>query len=71
MELESLKIRPDMTMQIGVDYDHEYGNPTAGKGPKLLDNLASVGWRVLVSGCNGDPLIDRQFGLVKLMEERV
>ncbi|KAL4384874.1 hypothetical protein GQ457_15G001680 [Hibiscus cannabinus] len=60
----------ELALPIGADRDHEYCNLTAGKGPKLLEKLASVGWRVLVTGCDGDPLIDRQVGLVRLMEEK-
>ncbi|KAE8665500.1 carboxylesterase 1-like [Hibiscus syriacus] len=60
----------ELALPIGGDCDHEYCNPTSGKGPTLLGNLASIGWRVLVTGCDGDPLIDRQLRLVKLMEEK-
>ncbi|XVF81814.1 hypothetical protein PTKIN_Ptkin15bG0186200 [Pterospermum kingtungense] len=59
-----------LALPIGADLDHEYSNPTADKGLKLLDKVVSVGWRVLVTGCDGDPLIDRQIGLTKLMEEK-
>ncbi|XWS48367.1 hypothetical protein CRYUN_Cryun13aG0070200 [Craigia yunnanensis] len=60
----------ELALPTGADRDHEYCNPTAGKGLKLLDKLFSLGWRVLVTGCDGDPLIDRQIGLVKMMEEK-
>ncbi|XVE81031.1 hypothetical protein DITRI_Ditri15bG0030300 [Diplodiscus trichospermus] len=60
----------ELALPIGADSDHEYCNPAAGEGPKHLEKLASVGWRVLVTGCDGDPLIDRQVGVVKLMEEK-
>ncbi|XVF09739.1 hypothetical protein REPUB_Repub07fG0121500 [Reevesia pubescens] len=60
----------ELALPTGADRDHEYCNPTAGKGSKLLEKLVSVGWRMLVTGCDGDPLIDRQVGLVKLMEEK-
>ncbi|KAE8736465.1 Carboxylesterase 1 [Hibiscus syriacus] len=60
----------ELALPIGADRDHNYCNPTARTGPKLLEKLASVGWRVFVTGCDGDPLIDRQVGLVKLMEEK-
>ncbi|KAE8664001.1 2-oxoglutarate and Fe(II)-dependent oxygenase superfamily protein isoform 1 [Hibiscus syriacus] len=59
----------ELALPIGADRDHEYCNPTAGKGPKLL----AAGLRRMegiVTGCDGDPLIDRQVGLVKSMEER-
>ncbi|XP_007038525.2 PREDICTED: uncharacterized protein LOC18605456 [Theobroma cacao] len=60
----------ELALPIGADRDHAYCNPAAGKTSKVLDKLVSVGWMVLVTGCDGDPLIDRQVGLVKLMEEK-
>ncbi|XVF12398.1 hypothetical protein REPUB_Repub08aG0114600 [Reevesia pubescens] len=72
--LEPLKIRGLMFQQkssfLAADRDHEDCNPTASNGSKPLDKLVSVGWRVLVTGCDGDPLIDRQVGLVKLTEKK-
>lgn len=32
--------------------------------------MRSLGWRLLVTGCDGDPLIDRQVELVKLLKEK-
>lgn len=53
-----------------ADRDHEYCNPTVGGGSRLLENIKLLGWRIFVTGCDGDPLIDRQIQLVKLMEEK-
>ncbi|OMO97970.1 Alpha/beta hydrolase-3 [Corchorus olitorius] len=60
----------ELSLPIGADRDHEYCNPTATKESKLWEKLVSVGWKVLVTGCDGDPLIDRQVAVVKLMEEK-
>ncbi|KAB2001277.1 hypothetical protein E1A91_D12G297600v1 [Gossypium mustelinum] len=60
----------ELALPIGVDRDHEYCNPTTTKGTNLMEKLAAVGWKVLVTGCDGDPLIDRQVELVKSMEEK-
>ncbi|KAK2653715.1 hypothetical protein Ddye_013571 [Dipteronia dyeriana] len=60
----------DLSLPIGADRDHEYCNPTVDGGSKLLDQIKSVGWKVLVTGYDGDPLIDRQNELVKIMEKK-
>ena len=53
-----------------VDRDHEYCNPTVGGGSQILEKIKLLGWRVLVMGCDGDPLFDREVELAKLMEEK-
>lgn len=57
----------DLSLPVGVDRDHEYSNPRASRG---LEKMKELGWRVLVTGCDGDPLIDRQTEVVKRMKER-
>lgn len=55
----------------GVDRDHEYCNPTVdGESKEELEKMKLLGWKVLVNGCEGDPLIDRQVELVELMKEK-
>ena len=59
----------DLSLPInGIDREHEYCNPTVDGGSKDLEKMKSLGWKVLVNGCDGDPLIDRQMEVVKLME---
>ncbi|XP_057952732.1 carboxylesterase 1-like [Malania oleifera] len=58
----------ELSLPIGVDRDHEYCNPTAGKGRGQLDEIKRLGWRVLVTGCDGDPLVDRQKEAAEMME---
>ncbi|KAL4604296.1 hypothetical protein ACB092_10G183200 [Castanea dentata] len=60
----------ELSLPIGVDRDHEYCNPTVGGGSQRLEKIRLLGWRVLVIDCKGDPLIDRQIELVKMMEEK-
>jgi len=60
----------ELSLPVGVDRDHEYCNPTAGKGPGRLGMIERLGWWVLVTGCGGDPLVDRQVELVKLMQKK-
>ncbi|KAJ8771525.1 hypothetical protein K2173_026702 [Erythroxylum novogranatense] len=60
----------DLSLPIGADRDHEYSNPTVGEGPKKLDPLKSLEWTVMITASEGDPLVDRQRDLVKLMKEK-
>ncbi|KAH7557534.1 hypothetical protein JRO89_XS11G0174900 [Xanthoceras sorbifolium] len=60
----------DLSLPLGADRDHEYCNPTVDGGSKILDQIESLGWKVMVTGFDGDPLIDRQIELVKIMEKK-
>jgi acetyl esterase/lipase len=60
----------ELSLPIGVDRDHEYCNPTVGDGVGGLDRVRKLGWRVLVSGCDGDPLMDHQMALARVIEEK-
>ena len=60
----------ELSLPIGSDRDHEYCNPTVGSGSSQLEQIRLAGWQVLVTGCNDDPLIDRQMELVKVLEKK-
>ncbi|KAM7491689.1 hypothetical protein LguiA_034610 [Lonicera macranthoides] len=60
----------ELGLPVGVDRDHEHCNPTVGGGSRALDWIRMLGWKVMVTGCDGDPLIDRQIELVKLLEKK-
>ncbi|XP_061349068.1 carboxylesterase 1-like [Gastrolobium bilobum] len=60
----------ELALPIGVDREHEYCNLRAENCLEKLDKIEVLGWRVLVSGNGGDPLVDREKELVKLMEEK-
>ncbi|KAH7557535.1 hypothetical protein ACOSP7_027334 [Xanthoceras sorbifolium] len=61
----------DLSLPLGADRDHEYSNPTVEGGSKVvLDKIKSLGWKVMVTGCDGDPLVDRQTEVVKWMEQK-
>ncbi|KAJ4717222.1 carboxylesterase 1-like [Melia azedarach] len=59
----------ELSLPTGSDRDHEYSNPTLGGGSKIIEKIRLLGWKVMVSGCDGDPLIDRQVELAKIMEK--
>ncbi|XP_052175216.1 probable carboxylesterase 120 [Diospyros lotus] len=60
----------ELALPAGADRDHEYSNPMAGGGSEQLDEIRKLEWKVLATGYEGDPLIDRQIELAKLMEEK-
>ncbi|KAJ4843688.1 hypothetical protein Tsubulata_025403 [Turnera subulata] len=61
----------DHSLPVGADRDHEYSNPTAaGGGSKSLESLVEGKVKVMVTGCEGDPLIDRQMGLAKFVSDK-
>ncbi|XP_054788548.1 carboxylesterase 1-like [Prosopis cineraria] len=60
----------ELSLPVGADRDHEYCNPTAESGYKGFDDIQRLGWKVIVFGSYGDPLVDREVELVRLLEER-
>ncbi|KAG6427288.1 hypothetical protein SASPL_111530 [Salvia splendens] len=56
----------DLALPIGANRDHEFSNPY--KGLVEVDKIVSEGWRILVSGYEGDSLIDRQMELAKWLK---
>ncbi|XP_054805155.1 carboxylesterase 1-like [Prosopis cineraria] len=59
----------ELSLPVGADRDHEYSNPTAERGSKGFDNITRLGWKVIVFGSYGDPLVDRQIKLVNPLQE--
>ena len=60
----------NLSLPVGADRDHEYSNPTVNGGAKVLDRVRELEWRVVVFGCDGDQLVDRQMELVKLLQDK-
>ncbi|KAK9672705.1 hypothetical protein RND81_12G118500 [Saponaria officinalis] len=60
----------DLSLPVGVNRSHEYCDPFVGGGSSLLDRVRDLGWWVGVTGCDGDPLFDRNVEFVKLLEKR-
>ncbi|KAL3834542.1 hypothetical protein ACJIZ3_009278 [Penstemon smallii] len=60
----------DLSLPVGVDRDHEYCNPMVGIKSEILMNVKDHGWRLLVTGCSGDPLVDRQIEFMRMLKEK-
>ncbi|XP_027923513.1 carboxylesterase 1-like [Vigna unguiculata] len=60
----------ELALPTGADRDHEYCSVRAGNGVQKFEKMKDLGWRVLVSGNNGDLLVDRYKELAQLMEEK-
>ncbi|KAJ4887754.1 putative carboxylesterase 120 [Raphanus sativus] len=60
----------ELCLPVGANRDHEYSNPTMGDGPDYMEIIGQLGWKVMVCGGGGDPLIDRQRDVAKVMKEK-
>ncbi|PSS33136.1 Carboxylesterase [Actinidia chinensis var. chinensis] len=60
----------ELSLPIGADRDHEYCNLTVSSESESIEQFKLLGWKVIVTGCDGDPLIDRQMELVKILEKK-
>ncbi|KAL9225269.1 hypothetical protein vseg_001215 [Gypsophila vaccaria] len=60
----------DLSLPVGVDRSHEYCDPILYGGSRVLGRVRDLGWRVGVTGCDGDPLFDRNVEFVKLLESK-
>ena len=48
----------ELCLPIGADRDHEYCNPMMGIKTDQFDQIKLLRWKVLVTGCDGDLMID-------------
>lgn len=58
----------DLSLPEGADHDHEYCNPLVNGGSAHVEQMKSGGWRVLVTGCFDDPLVDAGMECAKMLE---
>ncbi|KAG8381416.1 hypothetical protein BUALT_Bualt06G0119800 [Buddleja alternifolia] len=56
-------------LPIGVDRDHEYCNPMVGLKLDLLKKMKDRRWKVMVTGCDGDPFVDREIEFMEMLKE--
>ncbi|KAG8381414.1 hypothetical protein BUALT_Bualt06G0119600 [Buddleja alternifolia] len=59
-----------LALPIGVDRDHEYCNPMVGIKSDALEKMKDQWWKVLVTGCHGDSLVDREIECMKMLKEK-
>ncbi|KAI5642006.1 hypothetical protein M9H77_00203 [Catharanthus roseus] len=59
----------ELALPVDADRDHVFCNFKGSISPKIFDQIRGFGWKVLVSGCDGDILIDYQIELVKILQE--
>ncbi|KAL8141492.1 hypothetical protein V2J09_014524 [Rumex salicifolius] len=60
----------ELSLPAGSDLDHEYCNPAAEGGSKEIQRIRDLGWQVVVTAVDGDPLFDREVDLAKLLEKK-
>ncbi|KAL9240406.1 hypothetical protein vseg_014631 [Gypsophila vaccaria] len=60
----------ELALPVGVGRGHEYCDPTIGGGSERLGRVRELGWWVVVVGCDGDPLIDRQVRVFEMLKTR-
>lgn len=58
----------ELSLPAGADRNHEYCNPVVRGESGQLDRVRVLDWRILVTGCFGDLLIDRQMEFKKMLE---
>ncbi|CAI9112460.1 OLC1v1012912C1 [Oldenlandia corymbosa var. corymbosa] len=58
----------ELALPKGADRDHEFSNPLMDPKSGRFEKIKGLGWKILVTGCDGDPLFDRQVEFVKMLE---
>ncbi|KAH6775068.1 hypothetical protein C2S52_012629 [Perilla frutescens var. hirtella] len=61
----------ELSLPVGADRDHEYSNPMMHETVRRnLDKIKDKGWKVALTGCGGDTLVDRQKEVVEALAEK-
>lgn len=62
----------ELGLPIGSDRDHLYCNPMVEirSNEYLFAEVKLQGWKILIIGCDGDPLIDRQIEVSNVLKEK-
>ncbi|KAL9240408.1 hypothetical protein vseg_014633 [Gypsophila vaccaria] len=59
----------ELGLPVGATRDHEFCNPIVGDRSSWFKRLKESGWRVLVTDCGGDPLVDRLKEFAAMLKE--
>ncbi|KAF1885290.1 hypothetical protein Lal_00029179 [Lupinus albus] len=72
LSLKSSDMMWELALPEGEDRDHKYCNPTVVDEDvdKCFDEIKRLRWKVMVTGCDGDPLFDRQVGFVEMLRRK-
>ncbi|CAL0333224.1 unnamed protein product [Lupinus luteus] len=72
LPLKSGDMMWELSLPEGEDRDHKYCNPTVLDEDidKCFDQIKLLRWKVLVTGCYGDPLFDRQVEFVEILRRK-
>lgn len=60
----------EQSLPVGADRDHEYCDMKSVDRSPEWEIMKALNWKVMVTGGDGDPLVDRQRELAALLEEK-
>lgn len=60
----------DLGLSTGANPDHEYCNLKFESRSHISIRFKKLAWKVLVAGCDGDPLLDCLSKLVRILIEK-
>jgi hypothetical protein len=62
----------DFALPEGVGRDHKFCNPMVVDevDDACFDRIKQLGWKILLTGCDGDPLIDRRVEFVEMLRRK-
>lgn len=60
----------NLSLPLGANRDHPYCNVDIHGGSKSLEKVKKLGWPVIITGCDGDRLYDKQVEVFKFMKKK-
>ncbi|CDP13016.1 unnamed protein product [Coffea canephora] len=60
----------ELSLPVGVDRNHEFCNPLLSIKSGRFDQIRALGWKILVTGYEGDSLLDHQINFVEALQEK-
>jgi acetyl esterase/lipase len=72
LPLKASDLMWEFTLPEGVGRDHKFCNPMVvdEEDDACFDRIKRLGWKILLTGCDGDPLIDRQVEFVEMLRSK-